>query len=370
MKFAVDLLWVRPNKVGGTEFYIRNILNGFMELKQDFEIVLILSLDNSSSFEEYFADKRFRKIICNIQSENVGKRIIWQNRNLNRLLVRENIRICYEPVYSKPLINSKKVKYITTIHDLQALHFPQYQSFLKVLWLKLCWKKSIRSSYKVIAISDFVKNDIIKNYKVTADKVQTIYNAIDIDLNDTVDFEPLRKKYGIEKNSFYYTVSSLATHKNLITIVNLIKVIKDRNLNMHAKLLVSGIGGKDKDKLVSFIQENNLQDNILLTGFVSISERNTLYKNCNAFLFPSIFEGFGMPPVEAMAFGSRVITTKVASIYEVTQGKALYVSNPFDIEDWINALTKLETSTQEAIDLMIYHKKRIALQIYHLLEQI
>ena len=76
-----------------------------------------------------------------------------------------------------------------------------------------------------------------------------------------------------------------------------------------------------------------------------------------------------MPPVEAMAFGSKVITTKEASIFEVTQGKALYVHNPNDVEDWIDTLIRLEESDQETIDLRIYDKKRIALQIYGLLEQ-
>jgi glycosyltransferase involved in cell wall biosynthesis len=236
------------------------------------------------------------------------------------------------------------------------------------MWLKYSWKNSINSSYKIIAISDFVKNDIIQNYKIPPDKVKTIYNAIDIDLSNISDFETVSKKYHIDKNEYYYTVSSLAPHKNLITIVNLIKEIKNRKLNFPNKLLVSGIGGKDKENLVTLIRDNNLQDNIILTGFVELSERNTLYKYCRAFLFPSIFEGFGMPPIEAMAFGSKVITTKETSIYEVTQGKAFYVDKPYELEEWISNLYSLEKNSLQTIDLSMYDKKEIACKIYQLLE--
>lgn len=92
MKFAVDLLWVRPNKVGGSEFYIRNILNGFMKLEDDFEVVLILSQDNVVTFDGYFADKRFKKIVCNINSAIVWKRVLWQNLHLIRILKKNDLR--------------------------------------------------------------------------------------------------------------------------------------------------------------------------------------------------------------------------------------------------------------------------------------
>lgn len=359
MRFAVDLLWVRPNKVGGTEFYIRNILKGFMQLEEDFEAVLILTKDNAATFDAYFTDSRFKKIVCDIDSANIYKRLLWQNLNLGKLLKRQGISICFEPVYSKPFFTSKKIKFITTIHDLQAWHYPEYQSKFKVKWLKFSWKNSVRTSNKIIAISEFVREDIIDRYKVYPAKVLTIHNAVDIDKSEMVTFDEISKKFNIVEDKFYYTVASLAPHKNLITLIKVIKAIKDRKIDLPAKLLISGIGGRAEGELLSLIHKNELEDNIVLTGFVENAERNTLYSYCRAFLFSSVFEGFGMPPVEAMAFGANVITTKKASLFEVTQGKANYVDNPYDIEEWIRVMRNINVAL-ESIDLNKYDAKYIA----------
>lgn len=357
MKFAVDLLWVRHKKVGGTESYIRNLLDGFMKLKEEYNIYLILSEDNQDTFEKYFKDKRFNKILCNIKSANIGHRILWENINLCRILKKNNISICFEPVYSKPLFTPKYIKFITTIHDLQAWHYPEYQSKTRVLWLKSNWKNSVKTSNKVIAISDYVRNDIIQRYG-NSNKIETIYNPILIDTNDVLPVDEIITKYNIDNDGYYYTVSSLLPHKNLKVLIEVMKVIKDRKLNLPKKLLISGISGKDRGQLVSLINEYNLNENIELTGFVDNLERNSLYKYCKTFLFPSIFEGFGMPPVEAMAFGTHVITTKSASLFEVTQGRATYVEDPYNIEEWIETMQNLKI--QKDIDLSVYDPRHIA----------
>lgn len=366
MKFAVDLLWVRPGKVGGTEYYIRNLLNGFMQLKYDFEIVLILALNNAAAFDKYFSDARFIKILCDVDSNNVGKRIIWQNAHLNKLLEREGIDVCLEPVYSKPLFDSKEVNFITTIHDLQALHYPEYQNKLKVQCLKIAWKQTVRTSHKIIAISDFVKKDIINNYKVSTNNILTIHNAIDCDANEVLEFEKVQERFHIQANEYYYTVSSMEPHKNMETLFKVMGYIKKRGIDLPSKWLLTGVNERARDKVFSMAEKYNISDRIVMTSYVENNIRNTLSKYCTAFLYPSIFEGFGMPPVEAMAFGANVITTKKASLYEVTQGKANYIENPYNIEEWVKAMVNLKPST-EKIDMSWYEPKNIAEQYWHCL---
>lgn len=337
-KFAVDLLWVRPDKVGGTEFYIRNILDGMLELTDKFECILLVSVDNEETFRKYEIDKRFNCIVCTIKSAHIIRRIIWQNLFLGKLLLKKNIQVCFEPVYSKPVFQTNKIKFVTTIHDLQALHYPKYQSLIKVLWLRFNWWNTVRSSEKVIAISDFVRDDILKHYKVSPDKVITIYNAVVLDTNDVLPFSAIGNKYNIQKNQFFYTVSSMAPHKNLITLIKLMAKIKKEKLDLPNKLVITGIGGGDKHKLLALIKEMDLSENVIMTGFIETVERNTLYKYCHTFLFPSIFEGFGFPPVEAMMFGKNVVTTNETSIFEVTQGAAVYVQAPTSVAEWAEKL--------------------------------
>ena len=125
-RIAIDLLWLRPGKVGGTESYIRNLLNGFLKLEEEFHFVLVASKDNADTFREYLKDARFEMIVANIESKNIGKRIIWQWMNQNRLLRKNGLRNCFTPVYCRPLFNGG-VKYVNTIHDIQAYHYPQYR---------------------------------------------------------------------------------------------------------------------------------------------------------------------------------------------------------------------------------------------------
>lgn len=108
-----------------------------------------------------------------------------------------------------------------------------------------------------------------------------------------------------------------------------------KEFDLPRKLIISGVNGNAGKMLIQQIEQMRLRDYILLSGFVSNSERNALYKNAYSFLFPSLFEGFGMPPVEAMYLGTPVVTTRCASIPEVTQNKATYVDNPCDATEWI-----------------------------------
>lgn len=135
------------------------------------------------------------------------------------------------------------------------------------------------------------------------------------------------------------------------------------------KLLISGVNGGMQDELKSIALEYGIQDQLVLTGFVDDSERNCLYKNAKAFLFPSVFEGFGMPPIEALSMGTTVITTREACIPEITQGKANYVQNAYSIEEWIAALLSQNDGTKNGFDETVYKPSYIAEQYISILEK-
>lgn len=335
MIVGIDLLWVKPNKSGGIESYIRNLLDGFLNLyDHDIKYILFVSKDNCKTFDKYFKDTKFQKCLCNVESNKVFKRILWENLFLNNKGKKYNIDIMFMPIYSKPIKKSKQFPYITVIHDLQALHYPQYFSKIKYLWLKYSWKRSVITSNKIIAISSFVKNDIIERLNVNKDKISVIYNPI-VKTNKIEKFDVIANKYNIKENDYFYSVSSMLPHKNLDTILKLMKKIKIMGLKLPQKLVISGVGGKSEETVKNMIKEYNIEKNVILTGFVSNEERDCLYKNASTFLFPSIFEGFGMPPIEAMMNGTPVVTTNTTSIPEVTENKALYVNNPFDVDEWL-----------------------------------
>ena len=136
------------------------------------------------------------------------------------------------------------------------------------------------------------------------------------------------------------------------------------------KLLISGIKGDHYDYLHEYIDSHTLGNNCIFTGFVSDAERNTLMKYCNFFLFPSIFEGFGMPVVEAMRLGAKVITTRYTSIEEVSKGKAIYVNDPFDEKEWIDKIKGMSIASAGPSKFEEYDMYYIANQYIHLFKEI
>lgn len=350
MRVGINLVWVKPNNCGGIESYIRNLLDGFYNYGFDDvqQFVLFVSKDNHFTFDKYLSSPRFEKVICNIESYNVKKRIIWENLAIDRIAKKRKVDLMFIPIYNKPLITFSKIPYVIVIHDLQALHYPKYFSLLKNIWLRLAWRRSVKTSDMIIAVSNFVKNDIIEKIGIPEEKVKVIYNPIQIDEKEEVPFEVLAKKYNIKKKKYFYTISSLHPHKNLKTLLYLIKTIKERKIELPKVLVISGIMAGQKKEFFRLIDELDIKQNVVITGFISNSERNSFYKNAAALLFPSIFEGFGMPCIESMILGTPVITTKCAAIPEVTMGKAVYVDNPFDVDEWVKkifyALTKQVTN--------------------------
>lgn len=352
---AIDLTWVRQGKVGGTESCVRNLLDGLSKLeKPELRFALLVTENNASSFKKYYSYECFRMLKCAADSEHQIKRILWQNLHMGSFLRKQGISVCLEPIYGKPFFGTKQIKFFTTIHDLQAIHYPEYFSKARVAWMKLSWWNAVKSSQRIIAISQYVKGDILEHYPfVPENRILVIYDAINIDRNDCLEDAAL-DKYGIRKNCYYYTVSSLTPHKNLITLLSAIAELKQKRSQAFFPLVISGIGGKTRGDLDQFISKNNLSGDIIYTPFVSNTERNTLYKYCRAFLFPSIFEGFGMPPIEAMAFSVPVLTTRCASLQEVTDGLCNYVNEPLNSHAWAKAMEKpLAVVEKEAVNTLL-----------------
>ena len=240
---------------------------------------------------------------------------------------------------------------------------------------------AVRTIYEIRSTTEQIFPEQPDLYKALSDKqdIEQKYHRKDIDViyvpilvkeNEVVDFKILQDRYCIEKKYFFYTVSQMIPHKNLGTLIGIMDRLvhsEGKYDGLPTKLVISGVNGNYAEELKKQIKIKNLENNIVLTGFISNEERNSLYQNCHTFLFPSVFEGFGMPPIEAMLFKTRVITTKCASIPEVTQGKAVYVDNPYHVDEWIKKIQ--EASLQETLDFTIYDPERISKQYLQFLKE-
>lgn len=379
-KIGVDLLWVRPTKDGsiangGTYSYIKNILDGLSTVDVGNKVFyLYVSRDNQRFFEEYHGNNKFVIKVCNTNSISQWRRIMWENLHINRLTEEDNLDVWFVPVFSRPIMLSKKTLNVTVIHDLISMHYLENYSKMRALYFWVSWRLDVRFSNKIITISDFCKRDIIQRLGAKINKIEVIYNPIIIKESET-KFSTLQKKYGIEKQKYLYTVSSLAKHKNLITIIKMLRLLKDTNESV--KLVITGVIDNDHD-ILSFVENNGLKDNVIYTGRISDSIRDCLYDNCKVFLFPSVFEGFGMPAIEAMQRNIPVITTKETALYEVTQGEAFYVDNPYDENEWFQKLLevfsndnlKSDDKLYRNFDETLYDIKNVTNRYLKLLEEV
>lgn len=367
LDIAVDLLWLRPKKVGGTEFYIRNLLDGFLRLKEPFHLFLMVSKDNRETFQHYAQDERIDLLETDVVSANIAGRILWNFFCQNRFLRKKGIRKCFIPVYCRPLFNGG-ITYVNVIHDLQAAHYPEYHPFHEIAYSRLCWWLDAHFSRHLVAISDWVRRDVMEKYHVKGGKITTIYNPITVDREETAPFAGLSEKYRVSEKAFYYTVAQLIPHKNLDTLIDVMERIKNGRADLPCRLLISGVNGESREKLETQIRERGLEQEVTLTGFVENAERNALYKYCRAFLFPSVFEGFGMPPIEAMLFGAVVVATDRACIPEVTQGKANYVKDPYDVDEWIRVMQNPADRIAE-VDFERYDQMKLSRKYFELLQK-
>ncbi len=339
MKIGIDLLWVRPGKCGGTESYIRNLLEGFLAYDKENEYILLTAKNNARSFRKYTKKPMMKLIVCNVTSSNRMYRVLWENIHLDAVAASCRVDVLFIPMYNKPLKHGSGIPYVNVIHDIQVMHYPKNFSWVRRIFQRYAYWNTCRTTDRLITISNFCKNDLIRHFPFVKDKIEMIYIPI-ITKESQLDFHIIEEKYPIQKDRYYYCVSSMTPHKNLSTLLKTMTQEKER------KLVISGVGGRE-EQVKKIIRELHIEERIVLTGYVSDEERDCLYENCSLFLFPSVFEGFGMPPIEAMRKGKRVVMTRKTCLEEVTQKKAVYVEDPFSVEEWRKKINYARTLPEE-----------------------
>lgn len=228
---------------------------------------------------------------------------------------------------------------VTIVHDMAYLACPECVSEENIKWLSNVLEQSCDRATRIAVSSQFTKSELIKYLHVAEEKISVIYSGVDqqeytpIIQSDSVN--SCMNKYKIEKPYLLF-VGTLEPRKGIKEIVQAFEVVCN-NSQYDIQLVLAGKAGWKDEELLKSIQESKHRDRIVLTGYISEVEKKILYQNSLLFLFPSKYEGFGIPLLEAMACGTPIITSNLASIPEVV-GEAAMKIEPNDIQAFGNSI--------------------------------
>ena len=239
--------------------------------------------------------------------------------------------IFWSPHYNIPLLPIRAKKRIVTIHDVFHLAFYKNLSFRQKIYAKIVIAQAIKRSDLVFTVSEFSKNEI-KKYTKTKKNIEVIYNAVNLELfrviNNVSFLKKIKNKYQLPDN-FILFVGNVKPHKNLKSII---LAIKNTGINLVIVGQKEGFITGDPH-LFELINNFHLKDKVFFTGYVENDELPVLYNLATTFVFPSIYEGFGIPPLEAQACGCPVVCSNKASLPEICGKDNVVYCDPLNVEE-------------------------------------
>lgn len=293
---------------------------------------------------------------------------IWRQKGVVKDLVTDEIKLFHGLSGEIPSgLKKTNIKSVVTVHDLIFMRLPQFYSFWDRVIYYYKFSKSTRESDLVIAISDQTKTDLIKYFNVPSDKIKVIYQGCNPAFKKDYSLEHKKTiidKYRLPKN-FILNVGTVESRKNILSAVKAIQSID-------TTLVIIGNQTQYKKKVEDYIVENNIEHKILFLNDVEVEELAIIYQLATLFIYPSLYEGFGIPIIESLYSKTPVITTKGGVFHESGGPDTLYIdtNNIEEITSSINLLLnnielRKEISQKGYDYVQKFNDENIALNIYN-----
>lgn len=276
---------------------------------------------NKHNFDEYQPkNPNFHKVLASIPWYSWQEQIIFPN-----ILKKYKLDLVHFLHFNVPILYRKP--YVVTIHDLILLEYPTRKASrlnslmytIKNLAYRLVIMNAIHTAQKVIAISKYTKKSIQKHFHIQDNKMAMIYEGVDLER-----FNPLNskefdfKKFKLQKDKYILYVGNVYPHKNIDRLIDVFAAIKQKQ-NIDADLKLVLVGKKDYffENIISQVKTLNLEKSVVFPGYVADEELISLYENTLFYVFPSLYEGFGLPPLEAIALGTPIVISNATCLPEI-----------------------------------------------------
>jgi glycosyltransferase involved in cell wall biosynthesis len=333
MLISIDASRATVQQRTGTEGYSFHIIRGLIDLGTD------------HCFHLYFRDTPPDDLFQ--QQANVEIRVLKQRRLWTHLALRSAVRherpnVLFVPSHVIPWPDVGPVPSVVTAHDLGYLHYPEKHPLIERLYLDWSTRHSTRLARRVIAVSNATKHDLVQLNGVPAEKIRVVHSGIDKQLrpiDNPQEITALRQRLGI-RGSYLLHVGRVQSRKNLPRLVEAFAQIRDMIPDL--TLVLAGREVWGHKGVMNRVAQLKLTDRVILPGYVADDDLATLYSGAAAYVFPSLYEGFGFPALEAMACGTPVICANTSSLPELVGDAALTVP-PTDVDAFAEAIQRVLT---------------------------
>ena len=353
MKIGIDARMYRSG-VAGIGRYSQNLISNLLKIDSDDQLVLFMTDEDYKEFKQLKLETPNVKVVIT----NIPHYSLAEQTQLPKIIKKEKVDLMHFLNFNYPV--NYKGKFIVTIHDLTLIKFPdtaKKTNTLKRSAFNFVMKKACQNAVKVIAISNNTKRDIEDIFHIDANKIQVIYESADdkifVDVKDS-DIDKLKKQYNIDSPVILY-VGQYRPHKNLPGLVEAFGKIRNE---MPCKLVLVGKPDLAHKRLKESIDKTGKKDHIVMPGFVSDNELALWYKLATVFAFPSLYEGFGLPGLEAMQAGTPVVAADNSVLPEIYSEAAIYF-DPFETQDIADKIKEVLVNDKLRADLIQKGRVRV-----------
>jgi glycosyltransferase involved in cell wall biosynthesis len=270
---------------------------------------------------------------------NVARRVAWENILLPRQVSKTHPDLLFVPGFAPPLV--RPCKTVAVLHDLIGVLFPQNLGFFSRIYWSRWLPFATKQADFIICDSMSTRNDCVRLMKSGEEKVKVVYPGIlsGATGSATENDPAVMKKYGIS-GKYVLSLSTVEPRKNFPRLVEAWHAARKNFGDEKAYLVIVGKKGWGWPSLKDKIELLGLENNVITVGYASEEEKAALYRNCEFFIFPSLYEGFGFPVLEAMSFKKAVIVSNNSSLPEVGGNCAMFI-DPYDIKSMAGAISEL-----------------------------
>lgn len=323
MKIAININELTLCQNTGVKVYTREIVEALGRVDRENEYFLYLN-----NRERKFSFPTAENFKLKLSKSRLP---FWTYLKLPREIKRDQPDILFMPIQAVPFFKKpKNLKIVVTVHDLAFLLFPDHFTRKDRFLLNLHTKRAVKMADKIIAPSKATKRDIIKFYGIDKDKIKVIWHGVKTSDNyNSGSFSP-----------YILFVGSIQPRKNIIGLIKAFEKVKTPLSRGELKLVICGGRGWMANETYKRARESKFSRDIIFTGSVSDEKRDELYENALIFVLPSLYEGFGLPVLEAMSYGVPCVVGDNSSLSEIAGNSALFVdaNNSDDIAEKISLL--------------------------------